>query len=146
MKQPTSFLVQCEAGLPFHFRVAIYGTRKQMLQALKNLDGVWVDKATQSCCVNYKLTDDGKVTPELGTIFFYEGNLAPSALAHEFVHASVVFCRKRRIQGMRRSKDRYWDGEERHATAVGWMMHQFYVKQPQLCFQTHGAETWSRHV
>lgn len=134
---PRRFAVRCEPKLMCHFIVEIHPTKAKMMAAMRHFEKQYKPRAKffhcEASCYSYRLERFGKLTPELGRLFFYERNLHPAVLAHEFTHAAITFCRRRRINPMKSSKVLN-DAEERLATCVGWMMLQFYQNQPGRTF------------
>lgn len=128
------FIVGCEKGSPGYFVVEIHPTKRRMNAAAHRFECDVAGSRTKytpcvAGCYSYRVEKGRRIMPEIGRIFFNEENLHPMVLSHEFTHAAITFCRRRRLNPMKKSKN-LWDAEERMATAVGWMMWQFYQNQP----------------
>lgn len=138
----TRFTVLCEQDAPQYFVVEVHPTKQKMMQAMRRFERQYNAARRrltyEASCYSYQLEHDGRLMPEIGRVFFHSENIHPAVLAHEFTHAAVTFCRRRRLNPMKSSK-RANDAEERLATCVGWMMVQFYEKQSGRVFYVHGG-------
>ena len=142
--------LRCESGSDEFYVCEIYSTEFQMQRAIQRQDmndrkakrQSAVDRQCRACCYSYRAYDGrGRVTPEWGTLFFHKNYLTPAALAHEFTHAAHNWARRRRLLTARRNRDHYaTDAEERVCHMVGYLMWQFYEKQPKRVFYISGAK------
>ena len=118
----------------------IYRNSNEVHWAMEHIMGTTVKAECEACCLGYRAYDKkDHVTPEFGTVIFHEGALHPSVLAHEFTHAAMAFCRRRRVNPLSHTS-RWWDGEERAATMVGHMVAEFYRQQPETTFTFKGRK------
>ena len=157
MKKPSTFqafkgppqpwlrlFLRCEEDRPEYFTAEIYATERQMIKAIARCEGRRQDGNTKAACLSYKAHDNhGRVTPELGTIFFHKRHLDPAVLAHEFSHAAFTFCRRRRLNPMKdvAYRSRVTDAEERFAYLVGHLLYQFYSQQENRVYYVGGSRT-----
>ena len=134
------FKLTVERGRPEYVHCRIYTTEKAMESATGEFDGKPVRHAHASF-ISYKAWNaKGRVTPDIGALFFHKEKLEPFIVAHELTHAALHWSRLRRLDLRKcclRPHSYATDAEERVAEAVGYMMEQWYAKQrPRIYFIT----------
>lgn len=122
------FFIPCEDGRKPFFVVEVWRNSDEIRWASEALTKRTEREEMEACCIGYHAyMPNGKVSPEYGTVLFHLGGLHPAVVAHEFMHATMTYCRRWRINPLHHTK-RWWDGEERAATMVGHFVAQFYQR------------------
>lgn len=139
MKKFVQFYLGTDPEAKFFYSVEIHFSRKSMLRAIVNLKGKKEvdpeEKDTRAVCCRFVSvwpdTDPEKRRlqkkhQQLGTIFFFHGDMDSGVVLHELTHAAIGWARKARVNPFRPS--RIWDQcpEEKFAATLQFMSRQFY--------------------
>lgn len=96
MSQPSRYFLTCDAQGRNWFRVEIHPTEESMHVAIERLSGK-CENDSVALCLSYEWVHEGKLTGELGTLFFHRNAMGPEVVAHELGHAALSWAKRRRV-------------------------------------------------
>lgn len=133
MSEPVRFFLDCGDDQHHFYVVEVYETRAAMQRAMDKLDAPRGSKQALAVTLRYKAdyrTKQGRLrlSPELGTLFFTRGEMAPDVVVHELTHAAIGWARRRRINPMKQTRRYSSCPEEKLAHTMQTLFTQFYAE------------------
>jgi len=137
------FRVYAERGRPHYYTVWIFRTREAMLQWVRESDtelnlttgltATYDFEAITRHWTTHRLCGRRWVlSPDIGVVLFYAGNIGGGIVSHEMTHAAIAWSQ--RVAHLRPQRIFHHEAEdasdenERFCHAQGWMVAQFWKK------------------
>lgn len=128
-ERPEVYNIRCEPHKPQYLKVLLYPTRASMIRAL----GRDNSEGSPECeaCVIERIN-----TRCIGRIFFHVQNVPPDVVAHEMLHATMLWCERNKINPLPSGVgySRYRSQEERTARVLDRLVREFYKKQKKRIY------------